>query len=181
MATKFINPLLGSSFRRSDNGFGAVFDLFPVLSGIQTTGSRVDSTGQCGPTQQVVGNGQEQGNAGDLGHPTHGEALYSVLHSGLSIDTFCCRGSVSIDGLTFPSLHALPPDDHPDLVPGFGVAFWPPFPFLGGAYTRTPRASRVSISSRSTNPPSSKPQGAALSAGPPAPPSPIPPLDWCLD
>lgn len=131
MATKFINPLLGSSFRRSDNGFGAVFDLFPVLSGIQTTGSRVDSTGQCGPTQQVVGNGQEQGNAGDLGHPTHGEALYSVLHSGLSIDTFCCRGSVSIDGLTFPSLHALPPDDHPRLGAWLRGRLLASLPFLG--------------------------------------------------
>ncbi len=61
---------------------------FSVLVRDGESGIRAASTSQRGPMQQVVGNGQEQGYAGDVGPATYGEALHSVLHPELRIDTF---------------------------------------------------------------------------------------------
>ena len=92
-----------------DEGFIGGLVPFTALARDGESDIRAASTSQRGPTQQVMGNGQEQGNTGDLGNTTHGEALQSVFHSALSIDTFRCRCSVSIDCLTLFGLHAVPP------------------------------------------------------------------------
>jgi len=146
------------------------------------SGIRAASTSQRGPTQQVVGNGQEQGYAGDLGHTTYGEALHSVLHSELGIDTFRRRCPVPVDGLTFFGLHALPPGDHPRL------GAWLRRRLLASLFSWVGRIPAPHVPPRPRYPsslqiprPADKPQGAALPAGPPAPPSPIPPPDRCLD
>src|ERR671919_120604 len=70
------------------------------------------STTHGNPTQQVMGNGRQEGDTNDLGDAPHLEALHPVFLPGLGIDALRCGEPMLVDGLTFRGFHPLPPGQY---------------------------------------------------------------------